>query len=239
MCCGCTHQALGRAQVYLALRGGDAGLMGEHHGQTMTLMNLGVTFVSPYIAALSDRFGRMRIMVITRCAHLLWRWLLPGRSRIGTAAAGSAAHANAPTKLPSESSLAFATEPAAHAGLERSIAAAERKRRPPARCNGDVLLAVCLVGDRPCHHTRADWRLPERLAVGCAVRDEAPVRRPLEYQVAGSRERPTVECGDVGNAPGLASLDGVPGEPGADTTKAAAIRDATPSAATRSGRRAR
>ena len=36
--------------------------MGEHHGQTMTLMNLGVTFVSPYIAALSDRFGRRRIM---------------------------------------------------------------------------------------------------------------------------------------------------------------------------------
>ena len=62
--------------VYLALCGGDAGLMGEHHGQTMTLMNLGVTFVSPYIAALSDRFGRMRIMVITRCAHLLWYGLV-------------------------------------------------------------------------------------------------------------------------------------------------------------------
>ena len=59
-------------QLHLSLCGGDAGLLGQHMGQIQALQSLLVSVLSPWIASVSDRYGRMRLMAVSRCSWLVW-----------------------------------------------------------------------------------------------------------------------------------------------------------------------
>ena len=59
-------------QLHLSLCGGDAGLLGQHMGQIQALQSLLVSVLSPWVASVSDRYGRMRLMAVSRCSWLVW-----------------------------------------------------------------------------------------------------------------------------------------------------------------------
>ena len=59
-------------QLHLSLCGGDAGLLGQHMGQIQALQSLLVSVLSPWVASISDRHGRMRLMAVSRCSWLVW-----------------------------------------------------------------------------------------------------------------------------------------------------------------------
>ena len=62
---------------YIALCGGDTGLMARHYGTVQAMNNFFNMFGSPIVGALSDTLGRRQLLALGRCGWVCWFMAIP------------------------------------------------------------------------------------------------------------------------------------------------------------------